>query len=55
LFVIALRKASEANNMSTEGIIDAFETFKDVDFGIGKKITLNKNEHSTPHDISNVN
>lgn len=51
IFVIALKKAAQENNLTREGIIDAFETFRDVDVGIGTKITIDKNNHQALHIV----
>ncbi len=43
---IALSRALEANNLTREGLIDAFESFRDVDIGIVEKITIDKDDHT---------
>jgi branched-chain amino acid transport system substrate-binding protein len=45
IFVEGLKRASAANNLTREGIVDALETIKDFDAGIGVNITLSKNNH----------
>ncbi len=45
LYAEALKVASKKNEISREGIINAFESFRDVDIGIDVKITITKDQH----------
>lgn len=45
LFVLGLQKAATMNALTREGLIDAFETLRDVDIGIGEKISITKENH----------
>ncbi len=51
LFVIGLTEAIAKNTLTREGLIDAFESLKNVDIGIGSKISFDKNNHQALHTI----
>jgi branched-chain amino acid transport system substrate-binding protein len=51
LFTEGLKKASEENNLSREGIQKALESLKNIDFGIGIKISFDKDNHNAPGKI----
>lgn len=51
LFVIALQQAAEKNILTREGIIDSFESLKDVDIGLGVKISLSKENHNALNKV----
>lgn len=51
LFVIGLQKAIDQNKLTSEGLIDTFESMHDVDIGINKKISFDKNNHQALHTI----
>jgi len=46
LFVMGLQKAQENNNFTREGFIDAIESMRDVDIGIGFKFSFSKDQHT---------
>ncbi len=46
LFVMSLTSAAQQHKLNREGIIDAFETMHDLDFGIEKKIDYAKDNHN---------
>ncbi len=45
LFVIGLQRAAAKQELTREGIIDAFEQMKDIDIGIGVNVSFDKNDH----------
>lgn len=49
LFVMGLKKAAEMNDLSREGIVNGLESLKDVDLGIGIKISFSKDDHDALH------
>jgi ABC-type branched-subunit amino acid transport system substrate-binding protein len=51
LFVIALEHAAAENALTREGIIDAFEQMRDVNIGIGVKISFDKEHHQALHKV----
>jgi len=51
LFVMGLDDAAKKQKLTREGIIDSFESMKDVDIGIGVKMTFNKEIHEALHRV----
>lgn len=51
LFVLGLKQADQANNLTREGLIDAFEKMQNVDIGISEKITFDKTHHQALHTV----
>ena len=51
LLVLAIEGAAAKNNVTTEGIIDAFENMRNVDIGIGVEISLDKMHHQALHNV----
>jgi len=51
LFVVGLTEAIAKNALTREGLVDAFESLKDIDIGIGLKISFDKNNHQALHTI----
>ncbi len=49
LLVIALRQAAAANQLTREGLIDTFESLRDIDIGIGVKISISKENRQALH------
>ncbi len=45
LFVRALKKAAERNELNTEGVIKVLENMNDIDIGIGINLGFDKNHH----------
>lgn len=50
VFVLALKQAAAKNELTREGIIDAFESLSNVDIGIGFNLTYDKTHHSSIHE-----
>ncbi len=51
LFVLGLEKAAAEKKLTREGIIDAFENMRNVDIGIGEKISFDQNDHQALHTV----
>ncbi len=51
LFVTGLIEAAKNNNLSREGMIDTFETMRNVDIGIGEPVSFDKTNHQALHSI----
>ncbi len=51
LFVVGLRSAAAKHELTREGIINAFESMRDVDIGIGVNVTLDKDNHQGLHTV----
>lgn len=51
LFVIALQKAAAENKLTREGIIDVFESMRNVDIGIEVPISFDRNHHQALHVV----
>ena len=49
LLVVALKQAAATNQLTREGLIDAFESLRDIDIGIGVKISISKENHQALH------
>ncbi len=51
LFVAGLQRAAAKHALTREGIINAFESMRDVDIGIGVNVTLGKDNHQGLHTV----
>ncbi|MBY0529623.1 MAG: ABC transporter substrate-binding protein [Rhabdochlamydiaceae bacterium] len=51
LFVIGLQRAAAKNQLTREGIIDAFEGMRDVDIGIGVNVSFDQTDHQGLHTV----
>ncbi len=46
LFVMGLQKAVKEKKLTREGLIDVFNTMRDIDLGIGVSFTFSKDDHN---------
>lgn len=51
LFVLGLEQAAKNNKLTREGVIDAFESMRDVDMGIEEKINFDSHHHQALHTV----
>jgi ABC-type branched-subunit amino acid transport system substrate-binding protein len=51
LFVMGLRQAAEENKLTREGLIDVFENMKNINIGLGNKISFDKMDHQAMDEV----
>jgi branched-chain amino acid transport system substrate-binding protein len=51
LLAVGIKKAIANHQLTREGLVDTFENLKDIDIGIGEKISFDKDNHQALHKV----